>query len=167
MKRSLRAARMERHHKRFGKATLSLVSLMDIFTILVFFLLVNSSDVQQIPNSKSIKLPPSLAEELPKDNLVVMVNNQQILVRGRPVANVDEVLSSDERTIPALKKELEYQASLVWDKEKLADVDGAEITVMGDKAIPYKLVEKIMATMAETPYKTIYFAVARKEKERP
>ncbi|MCH8101169.1 MAG: biopolymer transporter ExbD, partial [Proteobacteria bacterium] len=43
MVKSGRAKRMEKHHKR-NKAmgTLNLVSLMDIFTILVFFLLVNS-----------------------------------------------------------------------------------------------------------------------------
>ena len=62
MVKSARAKRMEKHHKRNkGAGALNLVSLMDIFTILVFFLLVNSSDVQTLPNAKDMKLPESIA----------------------------------------------------------------------------------------------------------
>ena len=57
MVKSARAKRMEKHHKRNkGTAALNLVSLMDIFTILVFFLLVNSSDVETLPNAKDLQL---------------------------------------------------------------------------------------------------------------
>ena len=60
MAKSARAKRMAKHHRRNkGKGTLNLVSLMDIFTILVFFLLVNSSDVQTLPNAKDLQLPES------------------------------------------------------------------------------------------------------------
>ena len=61
MVKSARAKRMEKHHKRHGKNVgLNLVSLMDIFTILVFFLLVNSSDVETLPNAKDLQLPESI-----------------------------------------------------------------------------------------------------------
>ena len=96
MKKSIRAARMARHHKRFGSATLSLVSLMDIFTILVFFLLFNSSGVHQLPNSKTIELPKSIAEELPRDNLIIMVSATDIIVQGIKVANVADVQAPDD-----------------------------------------------------------------------
>ncbi len=73
MKKSTRAIRMDRRHKRHQNVpTINLVSLMDIFTILVFFLLVNSSNTQQPPGNKSIELPESVAEQLPKETLVVM-----------------------------------------------------------------------------------------------
>ena len=69
-----RAARMERHHKRHKRSTaLNLVSLMDIFTILVFFLLVNSSEVQTLPNAKDLVLPESVAEERARETVVVLV----------------------------------------------------------------------------------------------
>lgn len=56
MKQSLRAKRMAKHHRRLNQAPkMNLVSLMDIFTILVFFLLVNSSDVEVLQTDKSIK----------------------------------------------------------------------------------------------------------------
>ena len=66
MKMSRRAKRMDRHHKRNkGRAVLNLVSLMDIFTILVFFLLVNSGEVQVLPNAKALSLPPNRSRKRP------------------------------------------------------------------------------------------------------
>ena len=88
---SRRAQRMERRHERTRKFVgLSMVSLMDIFTILVFFLLVNSSDGEVLPTAKSVRLPESVAEKSPKPTLVVTVNDQDILVQGRKVASVDD-----------------------------------------------------------------------------
>ena len=74
MVKSARAKRMEKHHKR-NKASggLNLVSLMDIFTILVFFLLVSSSEVQTLPNAKDMTLPESIAEKKPEENVVVLI----------------------------------------------------------------------------------------------
>lgn len=165
MKKSVRAQRMERHHKRNQGASLSLVSLMDIFTILVFFLLVNSSSVQQLPNSKTIRLPQSIAEKMPKETITVMVSATDILVQGRKVADVAEVLSDpDGRVIEPVKKELMFQAAQMWDKEALKSIDGAAITVMADKNIPYKLLRRIMLTMSDTPYKKISLAVSKRAK---
>ncbi|MGK0261262.1 MAG: biopolymer transport protein ExbD, partial [Candidatus Azotimanducaceae bacterium] len=48
-------------------ATLNLVSLMDIFTILVFFLMVNSSEVEVLQTSSDIKLPDSTSEQRPEN----------------------------------------------------------------------------------------------------
>ncbi len=162
MKKSIRASRMERHHKRFGSATLSLVSLMDIFTILVFFLLFNSSGVHQLPNSKTIKLPESIAEELPRENLVIMVSATDVLVQGIKVAHVPDLLASGEPVIARLKQHLLQQASQVWDQKQLEEVDGIEITILADKQVPYRLLKQIMQTLSQTPYKKISLAVSKK-----
>src|SRR4030042_2688981 len=111
MKMSRRAIRMERHHKRSrAGAGLNLVSMMDIFTILVFFLLVQSSDVEVLPSAKAVRLPESIAEKSPKQTVIVTVNDQDILVQGRKIASVPDVVNVDGDTIDALKPELEYQA---------------------------------------------------------
>ena len=92
MKMSRRAKRMERHHKRNKRgAALNMVSLMDIFTILVFFLLVSSTTVQDLPNTKEIKLPESIAEKLPKETVVIVVGSNDIVVQGRKIADVQEI----------------------------------------------------------------------------
>ena len=83
MKMSRRAKRMQRHHKRLkGGAAINLVSLMDIFTILVFFLLVNSSDVQNVPSTKDVILPESVAEQKPKETIFIVVSEKDLLSRG-------------------------------------------------------------------------------------
>lgn len=162
MKMSRRAKRMERHHKRTkGRSGINLVSLMDIFTILVFFLLVNSSDVDVLPNTKSIKLPESVAEQKPKETLFIIVNDETLLVQGRPVAEVPKVMESKENVIKELKEELEYQASrssLPADEEMRR-----EVTILGDKKIPYRLLKKIMITCNSVNYANISLAVTRKK----
>ncbi|MET1253654.1 ExbD/TolR family protein [Aliikangiella maris] len=160
MKKSYRAARMERHHKRFGSGGLNLVSLMDIFTILVFFLLVNSSNVQQLPSSKAIKLPESTAQQLPKETVIVLVNNQQILVQGRVITTVDKILATKEAVIPELLEEMKFQSSKSWQPAN--PEEGLEVTVMGDKEIPYRLLRKILTTLSQANYTNISMAVMKR-----
>ena len=163
MKLSQRAKRMDRRHKRQILQGVNLVTLMDIFTILVFFLLVNSSNTQQLPNQKSIKLPESIAEQVPKETLTIMVNDQTVLVNGRVVAEVPLVLSLKGDNIPSLQQELRYQASktpaLVVNELGVAERD---VTIMGDKAIPYALLRKIMMTCSNNEYSNISLAVLKK-----
>jgi len=153
---------MDRQHKRQSKIGLNMVSLMDIFTILVFFLLVNSSDVQLSPSDK-INLPESKANQVPEETLVVTVNGENILVQGRLITTVPDVLVLKGNIIPALKEELEFQAgnSLIQlTPEELAA--GRPITIMGDKNIPYQLLKKIMVTCTRVNYSNISLAVLKK-----
>ncbi|NVJ61345.1 MAG: biopolymer transporter ExbD [Gammaproteobacteria bacterium] len=164
MKSSVRAKRMERHHKRFGKGTLQLVSLMDIFTILVFFLLVNSSTVEQLPSSKTIELPKSTSERLPEETLLIMVNNDNVLVQGRKIASADAIMKSKDNVIPALKTELQLQLSQRLGISGSPD-DPGEVTIMGDREIPYKLLKRILYTLSESNYKNISLAVAKRSEK--
>jgi biopolymer transport protein ExbD len=162
---SRRAQRMERHHRRTSSgASLNLVSLMDIFTILVFFLLVHSADVETLPSAKSIRLPESVAEKSPKQTVVVSVSNEDILVQGRKVATVSEALGADGDVIEALKSELEHHASrrLVSAKDEKPGQPRA-ITVMADKEIPYRLLKKIMVTCVRASFENISLAVLKRE----
>ena len=94
MQMSQRAKRMERRNSKGKKSvTLNLVSLMDIFTILVFFLLVNSGQVETLPNAKDIKLPQSIAEQKSRETVVITVSGDDILVQGKAVASVSAVMS--------------------------------------------------------------------------
>ncbi|HJR71987.1 MAG TPA: biopolymer transporter ExbD [Gammaproteobacteria bacterium] len=158
-----RAARMERHHKRHKGGAINLVSMMDIFTILVFFLLVNSNEVEVLPNAKDILLPDSTAEEKPRESVVVLLTDTQVLVQGRPVAELARVNASDALIIPELKAALEDQAGPAI---LAADGDDAiaerEVTIMGDREIPYRLLKKIMATCTAADYGRLSLAVLQK-----
>ncbi len=166
MKMSRRARRMARHRRRQRVPGLNLVSLMDIFTILVFFLLVNSSTAVQLPSARDFKLPISSAEKIPEETLTLMITTRDLLVQGRRVASVNEILADAAPTIPALEKELKFQAGkrlLAGDDE---NQQGRHITIMGDQAIPYRLLKKIMATCTAADYRNIALAVSRKPPTR-
>jgi biopolymer transport protein TolR len=154
---------MDRHHKRkrlLGE--LNMVSLMDIFTILVFFLLVNSSDVETLPSTKSVRLPDSVAEKAPRQTVVVVVNEQDIVVQGRRVASVAAVLDGGDLIEP-LRTELDYQTrKAVGGGQSREAAQGREITIMGDKEIPYRLLKKIMVTCVSAEYQNISLAVVKK-----
>ena len=161
-KLSSRAQRMEQFKKLHGKAGLNLVSLMDIFTILVFFLLVSSSNVQQLPNSKKISLPTSVAEKAPKETIIIAITKTEILLQGKKIASLDEVLQSEQPVIDKLEAELKFEAS----KTILAPntQTGRSVTIMGDENIPYQLLRKILATCRQANYTQIAFAAMQKAK---
>ncbi len=164
MTMSRRARRMERNHKRNKLGALNLVSLMDIFTILVFFLLVSSSNVQQLPNSKDISLPTSIAEKSPKETLVIAVTQDSIIVQGNKVSNIIDVLDDNETLIKSLEKELIFQSSKSLNSSN--NKKGRSVTIMGDENIPYQLLRKILATCRQTNYTHIAFAAVQKAKRK-
>lgn len=167
MQKSQRAKRMERRHDRSKKGGgLNLVSLMDIFTILVFFLLVNSSDVEVLPNAKDIQLPESIAEEKAKETVVILIGDEDILVQGSPVVSVSEVMQRKGNDIPELRQALLSQNDRVLRREAQDDVAGREVTIMGDRDISYRLLKKVMATCTESDYGQISLAVLQKSSEK-
>lgn len=163
MTKSRRAKRMQRQHKRGGRSTsFNLVALMDIFTILVFFLLVNSSDVEVLPNTKGLKLPESVANKKPEETLVVMVNDEDILVRGKKVASVQAVMASRALVIQSLKTELDYHSKRSRVGKPEDTKRKREITIMGDQKIPFELLKKVMVTCTRANYTKISLAVLKK-----
>ncbi len=157
MKMSRRAQRMERTYRRHkGSTQLNLVSLMDIFTILVFFLLVNASEIEVLPSTKSIKLPESIAEQRPRETVTVMVTGEAILVMGRKVADVDAVLASDAAHVPALQERLELLA------RNRRPGDRPEVNIMADRKTPYRLLRKIMLSCTRAQYGQVSLAVLQK-----
>jgi biopolymer transport protein ExbD len=154
---------MQRHHDRKRLRTgFNLVALMDIFTILVFFLLVNSSDVEVLPTSKGLKLPESVASKKPQETLVVMVGDDDILIRGKKIASVRNVMNSGALVIEALKAELDYESSRSSSTTRRASMIEREITIMGDREIPFQLLKRVMITCARANYTRISLAVLKK-----
>jgi biopolymer transport protein TolR len=153
--------RAERRTRNTSSVDLNLVSLIDIFTILIFFLLINTGVAEVLPSSKAIKLPESTAEKLPRETVVVMVSQSDIVVDGRRVASVDEVIRTESDLIPGLKAELDLLASRQVIRAENAAQKKA-ITIMGDKDIPYRLLRKVMVTCARADFTDVSFAVQQK-----
>ncbi len=152
--------RAERKTRNVSQLDMNLVSLIDIFTILIFFLLSNSTDVETLPSNKAVKLPESTAEKKPRDTVVVVVTPNDILVQGRKVAQVADVMSLEGDLIEPLKSALDLANRQVVRREH--ETQTKAITIMGDKQIPYRLLRKVMVTCARANFSEVSFAVLRK-----
>lgn len=140
-------------------AKLNLVSLMDIFTILVFFLLLNSGS-NEILKVNDVTLPDSTAEERPKATTVVTITEDDILVDGRPVATLNEVITSNG-LIDGLMEELRFQATKRSELTEREKTLGRAVTILGDQEIPYELLKRVMLTCAKADYRDLSMAVSR------
>jgi biopolymer transport protein ExbD len=161
MKHTPLQRRAMRRERNLEMVDMNLVSLIDIFTILIFFLLSNSTAVETLPNSKAVKLPESIAENVPKETVVVVVNNEDILVQGHKVASVAEAMADDGDVIGPLKAELDIQASHQPVRAENTP-QNQPITIMGDRNIPYRLLRKVMVTCARANFSEVSFAVQTK-----
>ena len=160
--------RAERKSRNNTGLDMNLVSLIDVFTILIFFLLSNSGEVDKLPSNGSIKLPESVSQAIPKDTLVVLVSGEDIVVGSKLVAKVADVMANkgkdplDADLILPLQTELQQvQARQKVILEKNAAL-AKTITIMGDKNIPYQLLRKVMVTCVKSNFTDVSFVVRQK-----
>jgi len=147
--------------RRHPRATmLNMISLMDIFTILVFFLLVNASSTEVLPSPKNIVLPEAAADKLPELNLVIAVDERMIRLQGKPIVSVSDALAGGRSSIRPL-----YEALLEARKNVRNITDKKGVTIMGDQEISYALLKRIMLTCTGAEYTNISFAVNQKVTE--
>jgi biopolymer transport protein TolR len=167
MSTSNRARRMAEHHARHkADAVLNLIPLIDILSVMVSFLLVYSTQVEVIQNSKGIEIPQSVAEQAPKQSVVVMITKTDLFVQGEFVAKVADVQASKDATVPLLSATLKRPQVMGREisEREMAD---REITVMADKSLPYDLLKRVMTTCTDAGYGRISLAVIQRDKPVP
>lgn len=145
------AKRAERKARNRNSLDMNLVALIDIFTILLFFLLSSATELETLVIPRAVALPESTIDQTPKQTVVVLVNAQEIVVDGQTVARTPEVLAADGDLIAPLQARL---AEL-----KARPETSATVTIMGDKDIPYRLLRKVMGSCAQAEFTDVAFAV--------
>ena len=158
--------RQKRHRKRAhkGDGHLALIPFIDMMTIMVVFLLVHTADTDILPNTKSIQIPQSIAEKRPHETVVVMVTRDSIYVDGQLVGKVSDAERSDALVIEPVKAALKGAADRMLQYTARQDIAEREVTIMGDKSLPYGFVKKLMATCTEADYGKVSLAVVEKER---
>jgi biopolymer transport protein ExbD len=161
--RNIARSNTNRDRRWRAEAELNLIPLIDIMSVMVAFLLVYSADVEVVQNSKGVEVPQSVTEVLPKQSVVVMVTKDQLFVQGELVESVADIQGAQTTQIASLRMVLERP--MVGDGPAPAEVDIAsrEVTVMADKALPYDVLKKVMATCTAAAYGKISLAVIRKD----
>ena len=167
MNQNRRMKRMSRDSKgKGGSGSLNLVSLMDVFTILVFFLLVNSSSSDVMEPPKKIKLPDSSVEAKPRETVIIMITTEQILVQGVPVISTQEVIDSKTAVIEEVKQRLLLQKKKVIGISTKTVSQSNEVTVLAHRTVPFHLMKKVMASCTSAGYGKISMAVIQKAKNK-
>jgi biopolymer transport protein TolR len=145
-------------------AHLNLIPMIDILSVLVAFLLVYSTEVEVIQNSKGVSIPESVTDVRPKQSVVVMVTKDAVLVQGEPVASLAEVTDPHTQLVESLRKVLQRPMAGLDAAARDAELNSHEVTVLADKDLPYEVLRKILATCTAAAYGKISLAVLQKEK---
>jgi biopolymer transport protein TolR len=158
--------RIKKHRKReHGGGHMALVPFIDVMTILVVFLLVHTSDVEIVPNTKNITIPISVSEKKPHPSVVVMITKEDVLVDGQLIAHLSDITASDTLVIAPLREALHNQADKALVSAAQQSIAEREVTIMGDRDIPYVVLKKVMATCTDADYGKVSLAVI--ERDRP
>jgi len=180
----MRERAFRKAHKR-DVVPLNLVSMIDIFTTLVFFLLLTSTSVQTLRAPRSLTLPDSLTLDVPNDAPVLMITPEDILLQGQLVMKVADAEKQQGEVLEALKAAL-----LAVPITSLAlnpiSPDGAqpaaptplpapgqplttrgEVNIMADKDTPYLLLKKVMTTAGAADFARIALTVNHKSGALP
>lgn len=162
------AAKLKRHRKPGGRAggghgMPALIPMIDMLVILVVYMLLHTADYEILPNTKNISIPQSISESKPRESLVMMVTRDTVFVNGVPTAKVAELDAAPELVVESLRVKLAEESQ----KRMLRTPDDAgarEITVLADKQLPYRVLNKIMRTASAADIGKLSLAVIEKER---
>jgi biopolymer transport protein ExbD len=141
---------------------MNLTSLMDVFTILVFFLLVNSGSVEVVEAPKDVKLPESVVESKPRETVVISISAEEVVVQGKLVAFVEDILNNKESAIDPINARLaELKESVIGINTKTVAAS-QEVTILADRSVPFTVVKTIMSTCTAEGYENVSLAVIQK-----
>ena len=174
-KESRRMKRMARRHRKKTPG-MNLTSLMDVFTILVFFLLTNTSSNEALEPPKVITLPDSVVEAKPRETVTLMVTDKEILVESKSVIATADVIDSEDTVIEAIKEAMIGQLNKAIsvakaDRDAANTEDGAgdepeqlppEVNILADRTVPFSLLKKVMSSCTDAGYTKVSLAVIQK-----
>ena len=163
MKNSRRIKRMSRNRVTIPK--MNLTSLMDVFTILVFFLLVNSATTEVLETPKQIVLPASVVEEKPRETVVIFISATDVTVQGEAVIATPEILTSPTQRIGPIATRLNELSASVIGLSTETVAQSQEVTILADRTVPFNVIKRVMSTCTGEGYAQISLAVLQKAPE--
>lgn len=149
------------------KVELNLTSMIDMFTILVVFLLKSySAEGQIITISDALTLPKASVEQKVEMKLEIQVNNEAIVVDGDPIVAVNDELLSTGGSVPALTRRLSDHMEYNRRMKGTITEEDMKINIQGDVAIPAILLQRVMASSSEAGFSLQNLEVIKAEGEQ-
>jgi biopolymer transport protein ExbD len=154
------------HHSSARKSTnadLLITPLVDMFVIIVLFLIANFSATGEILNmTKDVQLPSASHVKELELAPVVMVTSTDVIMNGMAVARVSDLSRDDYLSIPVLEERLREEKKQTEELHTAA-ADGraftGDVNIQGHKEIPFKVLKRVMFSCQNAGYGNINFAV--------
>jgi biopolymer transport protein ExbD len=144
-------------------ADLNVTPLVDMFVILVCFLIANFSATGEILSmSKDVQLPEATNTLEIQFAPVVTVTPTEVLVSGTLIGRVEDLTREDYLNIPTLEEKLRDMKKQFEDLHNAANDTGAfkgDVNIQGDKNAQFKIIKRVMFSCASAGYGNISFAV--------
>lgn len=160
MRNTRRIKRMSRNRVKLTK--MPLTSLMDVFTILVFFLLVNSGSVEVMEAPKNVKLPEAQVEAKPRETVVIFISPEDVLVQGQAVAQVADILDGKAESFDPITARLAELRDNIVGPSTEALAGSQEVTILADKSVPFIVIRRVMSACTGEGYENVSLAVIQK-----
>ena len=144
-----------------GVADLLLTPLIDMFVILVVFLIMNFSASGELLNvSKDIELPKAKTVKEMERAPIIQISADTIAVEGYRVGDADEILRSADLTIKPLTDKLR-EVRRIDEMMHPGQPFKGQIILNCDRAIDFKLIRKVMVAAADAGYINFNYAVLK------
>jgi biopolymer transport protein ExbD len=163
VKNSRRIKRMSRNRMTVPK--MNITALMDIFTILVFFLLVNSATTEVLETPKQITLPASFVEAKPRETIVIFISEDDVTVQGEVVVRTADILGAETESIRPIGDRLEELSENIIGLNTQTIAQSQEVTILADREVPFTVIKRVMSTCTGQGYEKISLAVLQKAPE--
>lgn len=156
------------HHGMLSKkninADLNITAMVDMFVIIVLFLIANFSATGEVlMMNKDVVLPEAINTEEVAMAPVVMISMDQVLVSGVLIGRVDDLVREDYLNIPSLEEKLRDMKKQYEDLHAMAnDAEGGfkgDVNIQAHKEAQFKIVKRVMFSCASAGYSNINFAV--------
>ena len=164
----MKGSRLLRRQARRQKSEIpkvNLTAIMDIYTTLVFFLLITQQGTEILESPEHVTLPASIAEEKPRVTVIVAISETEVTVQGESVVTPAAILMSPTPRIESLAARLgELRGSAIGPATQ-AILDHREITILADRSVPFTVIKRVMSTCTSEGYAHISLAVLQKSAE--
>lgn len=148
------------------RAELTLTSLLDMFTILLVFLLKSfSADGQMVTDTKDLTLPESTSLKPPRSAPIIAVTKEWIMLDDKPLVKVADLTADSELLIQPLQASLQQSRSF---SEQLGQIDtrvgfNGTVDIMGDREASFAVIKRVMFTCGQVGFNNMMLAVYQKE----
>jgi biopolymer transport protein ExbD len=166
MSDSRRKKRMSRNSRKPKSTGMMLTSLMDIFTVLVLYLIANQGTGVTLDTPKTVRIPDSIVETAPRRSIVMAVSETEVQIQGVPIITIADVISNQKDYIEPVRQEMLKLKNLAAEQGDKGISESTEVTILADKGIPFKILKKLMSTSSSAGFDKISLAVNQKENQK-